>query len=147
MHVSDKILQFKAKDLHSMLDNWFSKVNNICNHIHFLSLTWQLNFKMTVKCFIWQKYFYDMGSIIRKVWKIVNCTLVDMTLLFLKIKQNIILAVTLNQDRIIFADFSVNSETDFLEFLKSPFSIQILTAVKNSQNYILNILKVRLFDM
>ena len=47
-----------------------------------------------------------------------------------------ILAVKLkmiNQNRMIFGDFSVS---DFLEILQRPFSIKILTVVKISQNYI-----------
>ena len=42
----------------------------------------------------------------------------------------------ISQDRMIFGDFSVNSEPIFLEISQRPFSIQILTAVKISQNYI-----------
>ena len=41
-----------------------------------------------------------------------------------------------NQDRMIFYDFSVNFEPIFLKILQRPFSIQILTVVKISQNYI-----------
>ena len=68
------------RPIHSMIGNWCSKVDNICNHIHFLSLTCPLNLKMIVKCFIWQTYIYDMGSRIKKELEIVNCTFsVDMT--------------------------------------------------------------------
>ena len=42
----------------------------------------------------------------------------------------------INQDRMIFAKFPRHFLTDFLELFERPFSIQILTAVKNSQNYI-----------
>ena len=41
-----------------MLGNWCSNVDNIYNHIHFLSLTCPLNLKMTVKCFTWQTYLW-----------------------------------------------------------------------------------------
>ena len=61
----------------------------------------------------------------------------------------IIVAVKLKmikQDRMIFGDFSVNFLTDFLEILQRQFSIKILTAVTNSQNYF-NISKVRPFAM
>ena len=46
-----------------------------------------------------------------------------------KLTANYILAVTLNQDHMIFADFSVNSESISLKFCKAqrPFSIQILS--------------------
>ena len=37
----------------------------------------------------------------------------------------------INQDRMIFGDFSVN-----FEILQKPFTIEILIGVKNSQNYI-----------
>ena len=46
-----------------------------------------------------------------------------------------LLAVTLNQNRWIFADFSANSEPINLKFFKGPFFILILTAVKISENY------------
>ena len=42
----------------------------------------------------------------------------------------------INQDHMIFGDFSVNSEPIFFLILQRPFFIQILTAVKISQNYI-----------
>ena len=51
----------------------------------------------------------------------------------------IILAVKLKinkQDRMIFGDFSINFETIALKICKRPFSIKILTVVKNSPNHI-----------
>ena len=68
------------RPIHSMIGNWCSKVDNICNHIHFLSLSCPLNLKMIVESFIWQTYIYDIGSRIKKELEIVNCTFsVDMT--------------------------------------------------------------------
>ena len=52
------------------------------------------------------------------------------------INNNVYTRCQINQDRMIFGDFSVNSKPIFFEILQRPFSIQILTAVKNLQNYI-----------